>query len=100
MGKVIILIIACEDKPWCTNFPYCKDSQQLRERISKDCPIECKELRCQKYWKDDSSEMTTTAKNPPPRGTTTECILSLYIPSRKYVVLAPIFSSKIDIVGN
>ena len=53
--------LACADKPWCENFPFCKDSQALRDRIVGDCPIQCKELRCKAYWKDDVTESDPVA---------------------------------------
>ena len=56
-----IKFLACADKPWCENFPFCKDSQALRDRIVGDCPIQCKELRCKAYWKAEITESDPVA---------------------------------------
>jgi hypothetical protein len=55
----------CEDKAWCSNFAYCNESQQLRERIVNDCPIECKEPRCQAHWKTAPAPEETAPKATP-----------------------------------
>ena len=78
--------LACADKPWCENFPFCKDSQALRDRIVGDCPIQCKELRCKAYWKDDVTESDPVAPEDAPsqEGTNAFWVLKIRIGKKKY----------------
>jgi len=57
-------IQTCEDKEFCVNFPYCQESEILRERIKDSCPVTCKVAACQAYWTIDATE--SPFKEAPP----------------------------------
>ena len=45
-----LIFLECTEKDYCTGFPFCAESELLKERMQDECPIACKAEKCRDKW--------------------------------------------------
>lgn len=54
---------------YCSGFPFCAESELLKERMQDECPIVCKAEKCRDKWIDSVKTADTTGTTETDYGT-------------------------------